>query len=88
MAKGPTWSDYEDAIVEAGRAAGLPYKLITVVMPHRSPNACMVRTNILRRQAGQPSRHRYGRLNDDNWQADIRKGSDMLLAAMRRAHCG
>jgi len=84
MARGPTWSDYEDAIVEAGRAAGLPYKLITVVMPHRSPNACMVRTNILRREAGQPSRHRYGRLNDDNWQSDIRRGSDMLLAAMRR----
>lgn len=85
MAKGPSWTEHEDAIVEAGRAVGLPYKLITVVMPHRSPNACMVRTNILRRQAGQPSRHRYGRLNDDNWQSDLRKGSDMLLAAMRQA---
>ena len=84
MAKGPSWSEHEDGIVKAGREVGLTYGEINIVLPHRSPNACMVRTNILRRMNGVPSRHSRFHHDDDRWQDNARAASDRLLAAMMR----
>jgi len=84
MAKGPSWTSWEDGVLEAARQARVAYALIPLVMPNRTPNACMVRTNVLRRQRGVPSSH-YPHLEQIRARNNGIAGSRLLLDAVSRA---
>jgi hypothetical protein len=81
MARGPAWTSWEDNVLEAARQVRVPYRLIHLVLPNRSPDACKIRADILRRKRGVPSRD-YAHLEQLRWRANARKGSEMLAEAI------
>lgn len=81
MAKGPSWTAWEDGVLEAARQARVAYNKLVLVMPHRTPNACMVRTNVLRRQRGVPSSH-YPHLEQIRARNNGIAGSQRLAQAV------
>jgi len=85
MAKGPSWTQWEDSVLEAARKARVAYALIPLVMPNRTPEACKVRANILRRERGVPSRD-YAHLEQLRWRMRAMKGSRMLAEAIGGRH--
>lgn len=83
MPKGPSWSEWEDGVLEAARQARVTYERLTLVMPHRTPMACRVRANLLRRERGVPSRD-YAHLEELRWRMRAQMGSAMLAEAVSR----
>lgn len=85
MAKGRTWTQWEDNVLEAARQVRVAYEDISIVMPHRSPVACRVRANVLRRERGVPSRD-YAHLEQLRWNMGAQRGSQMLAEAIGGRH--
>lgn len=83
LAKGPPWSEWEDSVLEAARQVRVPYRLIHLVLPNRSPAACKIRADILRRKRGIPSRD-YAHLEQLRWRMNAQRGSQMLAEALNR----
>ena len=81
MAKGPSWTSWEDGVLEAARQARVTYERLTLVMPHRTPVACRVRANVLRRERGVPSRD-YAHLEEQRWRMRAVEGSQRLAEAI------
>lgn len=76
------WTPWEDGVIQAARQARVSYSLIVLVMPNRTPEACKVRANVLRRVAGVPSRD-YAHLEQIRFGSAAKMGSDRLAAAIR-----
>ncbi len=87
MAKGPAWSQWEDGVLNAARNANVSYNDVIAVLWGRSPVACRIRANVLRRQAGVIPRPEYNRWCGPWWdkaiERDAQRGSEMLVAAIR-----
>jgi len=87
MARGPAWTQWEDGVLEAARQVPVPYRMINVVLPHRSPRACIIRASLLREEAGIPKREEYNRFDDMEWERGQRRmaaaANDRFLAALR-----
>ena len=81
MAKGPAWTSWEDGVLEAARQIRLTYEQLSIVMPNRSPLACRVRANVLRRERGVPSRD-YAHLDQLRWRMQVAQGSQRLAEAV------
>lgn len=89
MARGPSWSQHEDSVLQAARRIGVQYNRLVIVMPHRSSLACRVRFKELRRMAGIPPRPQMTP-ERKHTKAYIERmceeGSQKLLEALRRHH--
>ncbi len=85
MAKGRTWTQWEDNVLEAARQVRVPYRLIHLVLPNRTPDACKIRADILRRKRGIPSRD-YAHLEQLRWRMNAQRGSQMLAEAIGGRH--
>ena len=84
MPRGPSWTEWEDGVLEAARQAHVTYERLTLVMPNRSAVACRVRANVLRRDRGVPSRD-YAHLEQLRWRMSAQRGSQTLADAVARS---